>query len=32
MNVDLSETLYVEIRKDNTPVNPETWFKTDKDD
>jgi len=24
-----TETLYVEIRQDNTPVNPETWFKTD---
>ena len=27
-----SETLYIEIRQDNTPVDPELWFKTDKDD
>lgn len=27
-----SETLYMEIRENNTPVDPETWFKTDKDD
>ena len=24
-----SQTLYVEIREDNTPVDPETWFLTD---
>lgn len=27
-----SETLYIEIRQDNTPVDPELWFETDKDD
>ena len=27
-----SETLYIEVREDNSPVDPETWFKTDKDD
>ncbi len=31
-SADFSETLYMEFREDNTPVNPETWFKTDKDD
>lgn len=31
-SADLSETLYIEFREDNTPVNPEIWFKTDKDD
>ncbi|MBZ0124253.1 MAG: peptidoglycan DD-metalloendopeptidase family protein, partial [Roseovarius sp.] len=25
-----SETLYIEVRQDNTPVDPETWFRTDK--
>ena len=24
-----SQTLYIEIREDNTPVDPETWFLTD---
>lgn len=24
-----SETLYIEVRKDNSPVDPETWFRTD---
>jgi len=24
-----TETLYVEVRENNTPVDPETWFKTD---
>ena len=24
-----TETLYIELRQDNTPVNPEEWFKTD---
>lgn len=28
---DRSETLYIEVRQDNTPVNPEDWFATDKD-
>ena len=28
---DRSETLYIEVREGGTPVNPETWFKTDKD-
>ena len=27
-----SETLYMEFRENNTPVNPEIWFKTDKDE
>ena len=26
-----SETLYMEVRTDNTPQNPEEWFRTDKD-
>lgn len=26
---ELSQTLYIEIREDNTPVDPETWFLTD---
>jgi septal ring factor EnvC (AmiA/AmiB activator) len=26
---DLSETLYIEVREDNSPVDPETWFRTD---
>lgn len=25
-----TETLYVEVRQDNTPVDPERWFRTDK--
>ena len=25
-----TETLYIEVRQDNIPVDPETWFKTDK--
>ncbi len=28
---DLSETLYLEVREDNTPVNPEGWFRSAKD-
>ncbi|WP_170333777.1 murein hydrolase activator EnvC family protein [Ruegeria arenilitoris] len=28
---DRSETLYIEVREENTPVNPESWFRTDKD-
>ncbi|WP_037313253.1 murein hydrolase activator EnvC family protein [Ruegeria halocynthiae] len=28
---DRSETLYIEVRQDNTPVDPESWFRTDKD-
>ena len=24
-----SETLYIEVREDNTPVDPQTWFRTD---
>lgn len=28
---DRSETLYIEVRQDNSPVNPESWFRTDKD-
>ncbi|MDF1670781.1 MAG: peptidoglycan DD-metalloendopeptidase family protein [Roseovarius sp.] len=27
-----TETLYIEVREDNSPVNPAAWFKTDKDD
>ncbi|WP_412509741.1 murein hydrolase activator EnvC family protein, partial [Roseovarius sp. SYSU LYC5161] len=27
-----SQTLYVELRQNNTPVDPGDWFKTDKDD
>ena len=27
-----TETLYIEVRENNTPVDPELWFKTDKDD
>ena len=32
VGAELSETLYIEMRENNTPVNPETWFDTDKDD
>lgn len=28
---DRSETLYIEVRQNNTPVDPEAWFRTDKD-
>ncbi len=28
---DRSETLYIEVREDNSPVDPELWFRTDKD-
>ncbi|MCG7521589.1 murein hydrolase activator EnvC [Ruegeria sp. Ofav3-42] len=28
---DRSETLYIEVRQNNTPVDPESWFRTDKD-
>lgn len=28
---DRSETLYIEIRQDNVPLDPLTWFSTDKD-
>jgi septal ring factor EnvC (AmiA/AmiB activator) len=28
---DRSETLYIEVREGNSPVDPEMWFKTDKD-
>ena len=27
---DRSETLYIEVRQDNTPVDPATWFQTDR--
>ena len=30
-STDWSETLYIEIRQDNIPVDPELWFNTDKD-
>ncbi len=26
-----SETLYIEVREGGSPVDPETWFRTDKD-
>lgn len=29
---ELSESLYIEVRQDNSPVDPETWFTIDKDD
>lgn len=29
---DLSQTLYLEVRENNEPVNPESWFRTGKDD
>lgn len=28
---DRPETLYIEVREGNSPVNPEAWFRTDKD-
>lgn len=28
---DRSETLYIEVRQGGSPVDPETWFQTDKD-
>lgn len=28
---DRSETLYIEVRQDGVPVDPEDWFQTDKD-
>ncbi len=28
---DRSETLYIEVRVDNSPVDPESWFRTSKD-
>ena len=28
---DRSETLYMEVREAGSPVDPETWFRTDKD-
>lgn len=28
---DRSETLYIEVREDNSPVDPESWFRTSKD-
>ncbi len=28
---DRSETLYIEVRENGRPVDPETWFRTDKD-
>ncbi|WP_298849231.1 peptidase M23 [uncultured Ruegeria sp.] len=28
---DRPETLYIEVREDNSPVDPESWFRTDKD-
>jgi septal ring factor EnvC (AmiA/AmiB activator) len=26
---DRSETLYIEVREGNSPVDPATWFRTD---
>ncbi len=28
---DRSETLYIEVREHNSPVDPDSWFRTDKD-
>ena len=28
---DLTETLYIEVRQDNSPEDPSLWFRTDKD-
>ncbi|WP_170593374.1 murein hydrolase activator EnvC family protein [Ruegeria arenilitoris] len=28
---DRPETLYIEVRENNSPVDPESWFRTDKD-
>lgn len=28
---DRTETLYIEVRQDNTPQDPATWFRTDED-
>jgi septal ring factor EnvC (AmiA/AmiB activator) len=30
--VSRPETLYIEVRQDNTPQDPTVWFRTDKDD
>lgn len=29
---DRTETLYIEVRQGKTPINPEDWFQTNKDD
>ena len=29
---DLSQSLYLEVREDNEPVNPESWFRTQRED
>jgi murein hydrolase activator len=29
---DRSETLYIEVRQNNTPQDPQDWFRTDKDE
>jgi septal ring factor EnvC (AmiA/AmiB activator) len=29
---DLTETLYIEVRQNNMPQDPERWFRTDKDE
>ena len=29
---DLSQSLYLEVREDNEPVNPESWFRTDREE
>ncbi|MFU8776522.1 MAG: murein hydrolase activator EnvC family protein [Roseovarius sp.] len=31
MGARRTQTLYIEVRQDNSPVDPLTWFKTDKD-
>lgn len=29
---DLSQSLYLEVREENEPVNPESWFRTDREE
>ncbi|MFD2739637.1 murein hydrolase activator EnvC family protein [Sulfitobacter aestuarii] len=29
--IDRSQTLYLEVRQNNTPLDPQDWFRTDKD-
>jgi Membrane-bound metallopeptidase len=29
---DRTETLYIEVRRDNIPQDPEAWFRTEKDE
>lgn len=30
--IDWTETLYIEVREDNSPVDPALWFRTDKEE